>query len=97
MARSRRVNNDAYPGGLTLYMWGYRIENEDGAWQQRPNLAFDYPDGGTSTKTVAFDGEGGYAGLTALAEVSLEAPVWDLHCFVIEGDVPPIPEPIAAQ
>jgi hypothetical protein len=92
-----RVNNDAHPGGLTLYMWGYRIENEGGAWQQLPNLAFDYPDGGASTKTVILDGEGGYEGLTAVAEVALEGSIWDLHGFIIEGEVPPIPDPVAAR
>ena len=36
-------------------------------------------------------GEGAYEGLTAIATVDLEDPVWSWHGWIIEGDLPPIP------
>ena len=78
-----------YPDGLELIAYALRIENDGGAWQQQPVLAFMSPDGTFSTVTISLVGEGGYEGLTAVAEALVANDMWTLDGFIIEGEVPP--------
>jgi hypothetical protein len=47
--------------------------------------------GGYATQVLV--GDGAYAGLTAIADVTLEGDTWSWDGWIIPGDVPPAPEP----
>jgi hypothetical protein len=79
---------DVYPDGPTLIAWALRIENDGGAWQQRPVLTVEHPVGTYTGNTITLVGEGGYEGLTAVAAAPVVDYVWYLDGFVFEGDVP---------
>lgn len=81
-------DNDVYPDGLALFRWAFRIENDGGIWQQQPVLTVKFPDGTYSTATITLIGEGGYDGLTAVAEVAVSDDIWSLDGQVFEGEVP---------
>jgi hypothetical protein len=76
-----------------LWYGSFRIENEDGAWQEMPSLTLQYPDETASTRTSALIGEGAYEGLVAIAELTYH-PVgieFDLQGVVVDGELPPMP------
>ena len=83
-----RSDFDVYPDGLTVLRWAFRIENEGGAWQQQPVLTMNFPDGTYSTVTISLIGEGGYEGLTAVAEVPVSNDTWSLDGLIFPGDLP---------
>ena len=58
--------------GPAARVWhaSFRVENEEGAWQEVPNLGLVYPDETSSTRTSLRIGEGAYEGLTAIVEFS---------------------------
>ncbi len=73
-----------------LYMNSFRIENEDGAWQGDAEYGF-YPGSEiepAATTVHVLRGEGEYAGLTAIAEVSLRGSQWRLHGFITDATLP---------
>ncbi|MGD8486541.1 MAG: hypothetical protein PVH07_07895 [Chloroflexota bacterium] len=74
----------------------WRIENDDGAWQGSYHI-MDPLDGEDVTVTVALAGEGAYEGLTAIVESAFDsvACVWQWRGLVVDGDLPPYPEPPA--
>ena len=78
--------------GQTLWHGAFRIETEDGAWQEPPHLTLQYRDGTATTHTSAFVGEGAYEGLTALVEVTYQ-PHGDfaLRGVITEDTTPPVP------
>jgi hypothetical protein len=71
--------------GVTVFNKAFRIENDAGAWQEVPGFVMEPSPGWTST----FIGEGDYAGLFAIADVLHDSNGWDLHGYIIDGDVPP--------
>jgi len=75
---------------------GFRIVNDDGAWQMRPVINIVFPDGEYSVWTGIFDGEDAYEGLTAIAEVT-EDNGFTVRGVVIEGDVPSPPESMSTE
>jgi hypothetical protein len=96
---SNMWNWDEYKTGQphTNEVGGFRIENDDGAWQMRPVVQIKYPDGTYSGWTGIFDGEGDYAGLTAIAEVQEGGSGFTLRGIVIEGEIPPAPESLSTE
>jgi hypothetical protein len=40
---------------------------------------------------IIMDGEGAYAGLTLVAEVSLTGETWDWHGYILAGELPQPP------
>ena len=84
-------NNDAFPGGLHLFMTGFSMHDDEGAWIQRPSLALNHPDGTNATKVIVMEGEGAYDGLTLVAEVGLTGGRWDWHGYIIDRELPPAP------
>ena len=72
------------------------LTNADGWWHSS-GYNNVYSDGDNSTYTDVLIGEGAYEGLTALMESDFDElnPVcaWDVHGYIIEGQLPPMPEP----
>lgn len=95
------ANSDDYGarGGPQVWHYGFRIENEEGAWQMLPTASLTYPDGEVSPTVGIFVGEGAYEGLHAVFEHQTdgETGVWELRGYVIEGELPPAPEPVLSD
>jgi len=90
-------NQYAATGGGEVWNYAFRIENEEGAWQQMPTINLDTGDGDLNTTTGVLVGEGGYAGLIAVFDNLSENSTWDLHGYIIDGELPPAPEPYVAE
>ena len=83
---------DEHDGGPTVFRTAFSIVNDDGAWRGVPVVSMG------PTKTDVLIGDGAYEGLTAIATVDLNGEIWDWRGWIIEGDVPPLPEePSAIQ
>jgi hypothetical protein len=87
------VDPDEWPRGVVAST--YRLTNDDGSWHGSRYQNW-YPDGDNSTTTAVYTGEGAYEGLIAVMEMDYDElnPVcaWDVHGYVIEGELPPTPE-----
>jgi hypothetical protein len=87
------VDPDEWPRGVVAST--YRLTNDDGSWHGSRYQNW-YPDGDSSTTTAVYIGEGAYEGLIAVMEMDDDelSPVcaWDVHGYVIEGELPPTPE-----
>ncbi len=80
--------------GIDIWAGGLRIENDEGAWQERPGYSFGHPDrAGGSAETVVFDGEGAYGGLTALVEMTTDSGGIAFEGVIIESVLPQLPVP----
>jgi hypothetical protein len=82
--------HDAHLGGPEIWASAFTITNDEGAWRGIPAISI------SDTGTEILVGEGAYDGLTAIAEVTLNGTIWDWHGWIIEGDLPPLPEEPAA-
>jgi hypothetical protein len=71
-------NQLAGAGGPVVWNEAFRIENDEGAWQQTPTIDLDFPGAHDITIGVMV-GEGGYAGLIAVFDNVTTGEVWDLH------------------
>ena len=51
------------------------------------------------TIPVVFVGEGAYEGLIAVVDIATDRSVgrWDLHGCIIDGELPPPPEPVVSS
>jgi hypothetical protein len=91
-------NEDAYFGetGVVLSNTAIHIENEVGAWRQRPYLSATFPwsvPSESATFLLVLDGEGGHDGLVAVIELTCFASgECKQHGFIVEGTYPPAPE-----
>ena len=92
------ANSDQYPDGLEVWNYAFRVENEDGAWQQLPaiNVATGSDDDLDATSGVMI-GEGAYDGLIAVFDVLGGPSSWTLHGYIIDGELTPDPEPMVSQ
>ena len=90
------TNRDDYAlvDGPQIFHGQFRVANDEGAWQQRPALSFNFPDGEAAPTVMVFDGEDGYVGLTALVSNTPDpsAGTWTLRGYIFEGDMPPAAE-----
>ncbi len=79
-------------GGLEIWNGAFRIENDGGAWQQRPMIQSVKLQEASEPMawTAVFDGEGGYAGLTAIVGITRSGGGWDVEGVIIDA---PLPEP----
>ena len=50
-----------------------------------------------NTTTGVMVGEGGYDGLIAVFDNHVANQTWTLHGYIIEGGLPPDPEPMASE
>jgi hypothetical protein len=87
------ANSNEYPNGAVVWNYAFRIENEDGAWQQLPTIDIDGLDDDLNTSIGVMVGEGGYAGLSAVFNNVTEYGTWTLHGYIIDGELTPEPEP----
>ena len=87
-------NSITYGPGRGPVLWhkAFRIENEDGAWQEQPSFTMYYPDGSGWDWTSVLVGEGGYEGLLAIANVHHDDSGWDLEGYIVEGGPPEAPQ-----
>ena len=83
-----------YPGGATVSVGAFRIENDEGAWQQLPTINLEAGEGDLQTTTGVMVGEGEYAGLIAVFDNLSQNQTWTLHGYIIEGGLPADPEPM---
>ena len=91
-------NNNRYPdAGVTVWNDAFRIENDEGAWQQMPTIDIATGDGDLNTTTGVLVGEGGYAGLIAVFDNLHGNSSWTLHGYIIDGELPPAPEPYVTE
>jgi hypothetical protein len=82
------TNRDVYDSGPTIWAGAFSIVTDDGAWRGLPDV---YLDEAASGEQILV-GEGAYEGLTALATVDLDDEVWTWHGWIIDGEMPPLPE-----
>ena len=87
------ANHDDYANGPTIFNYAFRIENEEGAWQQQPTINIDTGPDDADTTTGVMVGEGGYDGLIAVFDNHVAGGTWTLHGYIIEGGLPSDPEP----
>jgi len=91
-------NNDRYAAaGVTVWHYAFRIENDEGAWQQMPSIDLNTGNGDSNTTTGVLVGEGGYAGLIAVFDNHAVNSSWTLHGYIIDGELPPAPEPYVTE
>jgi hypothetical protein len=95
------ANIDDYTGvgGPVVGSAAFRIENKEGSWQMMPVISLDHGDGAPHTTTGVLVGEGGYAGLIAVFDTISDgqAGTWDLHGYIIDGGLPPPPDPFLSE
>jgi hypothetical protein len=80
-----------------VWNYAFRIENEEGAWQQMPTINLDVGEGDLNTETGVLIGEGGYEGLIAVFDNLGENSTWTLHGYIIDGELTPAPEPFITE
>ena len=96
------VNYNDYPArdGLRVVNHAFRVENEDGAWQQLPAINIQWSGEDSLGVVGVFVGEGAYDGLIAVFDNVIDPEAggtFDLHGFIFEGGVPPAPEPYVSE
>ena len=76
-----------------------RLENTDGAWSgSGTNVVIFGNDGKLLDQgTMILRGEGGYDGLVVVFDNHVDGPGWTMHGFIIEGGLPPDPEPLVSE
>jgi hypothetical protein len=88
-----QVHGGGDSGWRYLYHAAFRMTDDQGAWQEKPNLTLEFSDDTASSRTSALVGEGAYEGLTAVAELTyVPQGRFEIHGVVIDGAVPPAPD-----
>ncbi len=90
-------NDYSAAGGPIVWNYAFRIVNDGGAWQQSPTLDLDFSDGSEDLTLGVLVGEGGYEGLTAVFQNVTSDGTWDLHGYIIDGELTPAPEPYVTE
>jgi hypothetical protein len=82
--------------GKDSELWSsvFRIENEEGAWEEVPGLLVRFDEATASVRTGLFMGEGAYKGLVAVTELAWDlsepSSAFDVRGVVLDGeDLPP--------
>ena len=91
------ANDYTAAGGPTVWNYAFRIVNDGGAWQQRPTLDLDFSDGSQDLTLGVMVGEGDYEGLIAVFQNITSDGTWDLHGYIIDGELTPAPEPYVTE
>ena len=103
----RLWNNDVYEldeGTFTVETGAAYLQNEDGGWTCVQNIlsegsGFDTSDLAGPAYTLRCVGEDGYEGLSAIlaSEFVGSTPNEEFVGLIFSGDLPPLPEPAAAE
>jgi hypothetical protein len=83
--------------GPEVAAWTYRIENREGAWESRVVSANAADGSSIGEPPEVLIGDGAYAGLIAIFEVTAEAEPCDFEVRGIIFDGAPVPEPYIAE
>jgi hypothetical protein len=99
---SRRWNEDTYQtdeGSIGVDMDAAYLRNDGGGWACSSSYLIEVPSVTyTGTATFTCMGDGGYAGLSAiLALVDVGGNAEEFVGLIFSGDLPPLPEPPAAE
>lgn len=81
-------NNDEYAAGPKIYATAFSIVTDEGAWRGVPDIFLAEVASGDQVLV----GEGAYEGLVAIATVDLVGDVWNWQGWIIDGDLPPLPD-----
>jgi hypothetical protein len=93
--QSEDLDSYTLPGGEAGPSFGIstkRIENDEGAWQGSA-VVLELPDGTWDASLYVMVGEGAYEGLTAIYSVDIFDCGENIQGYIIEGDIPAVPEP----
>ena len=107
-APTEGVPSDRAP---SYFLNGRFLETDGGTWRMLPLPTVILPDqeppegcvrhvhclGGMADWDLVLVGEEGYEGLTFIARATWTANGFDVHGFIIEGELPPAPEPWSAE
>ena len=93
------ANSDAYTvlGGPIVWHTFFQVENDGGSWRGVPVLGLGIPGVDAESGDDFLMGQGDYEGLIAVFRTVTEGSTWDLHGYIIEGELPPAPEPYVAD
>ena len=91
------ANSNQYPGGAEVWNYAFRIENDEGAWQQMPTINMAGGDDDLDVTTGVLVGEGEYEGLIAVFDNLSAGQTWTLHGYIIDGELTPAPEPFVTE
>jgi hypothetical protein len=97
--QSEDLDSYTLPGGEAGPSFGIstkRIENDEGAWQGSA-VVLNFPDGTVVAAPYVMVGEGAYEGLTAVYSVDYFDCGEDIQGYIIEGDIPAVPEPYTGE
>jgi hypothetical protein len=85
-------------GGFRVWHEAFRIDTDEGAWQERPAYNLTFPEHVAARRVGVLDGEGAYEGLLVVAEFWYDrsAGIWDVRGVIYEGDLPPEPTALTA-
>lgn len=91
-------NTDRYDTGPITYGFsGVTITNDGGSWRQVPRLEVSILDDSNGNGGPwVFVGQDGYDGLLAVARASDSGGGASLHGFIVEGELPPVPDILVA-
>jgi hypothetical protein len=95
----------------SYFLNGWFLETDEGSWRPLPIPVVILPDqeppegcdvtvhclGGLTDFDLVLIGEGGHEGLTYIARATWTVNGFDVHGFIVEGDVPSAPEPWSAE
>ena len=91
------ANSNQYQGGPEVWNYAFRIENDEGVWQEMPTITLDVRVGDLNTTTGVLVGEGGYAGLIAVFDNLDEGRSYTLYGYIIDRELTPPPEPFVTE
>ena len=91
-------NESVLANGASIWNSAFRIENDEGAWQEVPAPLLRFDHAAASTRTGLFEGEGAYEGLVAVTELGWDVSgvdsVFEVRGIVIDADdLPPTVTP----
>jgi hypothetical protein len=86
-------NSSVLVSGATIWSSAFRIENDEGAWQEVPGMLVQFGHAAASTRTGLFEGEGAYEGLVAVTELAWDVSgvdsAFDVRGIVFDADTLP--------
>lgn len=97
--QSEDLDSYTLPGGEAGPSFGIstkRIEHDEGAWQGSA-VVLKFLDGTWVASPYVMVGEGAYEGLTSIYSVDIFNCGEDIQGYIIEGDIPAVPEPYTGE